>query len=749
MFNWLAKFDERRSKLVIASTVVFVVLAGVFGTGVISHLKQGGFADKNSQSFHVLQDLEQKLQNQPGLIVLFSSPDKEVTDTAFRQEVKDVLDKVKDDPAVSSVSSYYTTGSQDLISKDKKSTYAAITIAGADVDAQLKEAEHIQPKLTSDKIDVQVGGQLAIQHELADQISEDLEKAEMISFPLLAILLVVVFRGIVAALLPLLLGGVTVVGAFLVLRLITEFTDLSVFALNVITVLGLGLSIDYSLFIVSRFREELRNFKGNKAKAIEKTLKTAGRTVFFSGVTVMVSLLGLLVFPLNFLQSMGLGGSAAVLVAMVMALTFLPAILYLLGNRVNALSFGSAKRDNQLFKAGKLKESASGTTFWHNIPLFVMKHAKVMIVIVVVPLILAGLPFLKAEFNIPDYRSLPAEKESRAVTEALKSNFPNTSDPIQVVVTTPGNALADQNVGNLYDYAKQLEKVPGVTKVDSMVTTWPDYTKQDYVNILAQSTPNPEITGLIGQYTKQNYTLLNVRYEGASDSEHARQLVREVRAVQPPALLRAEVGGASAQLEDLMAVLKHYTPYGLAFIIITLFVLLFLMLGSVVIPIKAVILNILSLSASFGALVWIFQEGHLSGLLGFTSIGSIDATQPILIFAIAFGLSMDYAVFLLSRVKEQYDKTKDTDKAVALGVEKTGPIITSAALLLLVVIVAFSTSQIPLMKQIGIGLGLAVAIDAVIIRMILVPASMHLLGKYNWWAPAPLKKLQQRLNLSD
>jgi uncharacterized membrane protein YdfJ with MMPL/SSD domain len=748
MFNRLAKFDERRSKLIIAGTIVFVILSAVFGSGVISHLKQGGYADKKSQSFQVQQELEQKLGKQPGLIVLFSSPDKEVTDPAIRQEVERVLGSVAKEPSVTSVASYYSTSSPDLVSFDKKSTYAAITVKG-DLDQQLKEAEHLKAKLTSDQIKVQVGGQLAIQNELSDQVSEDLEHAEMLSFPLLAILLVLVFRSFVAALLPLLLGAVTIVGAFLVLRLITQFTDLSIFALNIITILGLGLSIDYSLFIVSRFREELRNFKGDKAKAIERTLKTAGRTVFFSGVTVMVSLLGLLVFPLNFLQSMGIGGSAAVLVAMVMALTFLPAILYLLGNRVNGLSFGSAKRDNQSFKAGKLKESKTSTTFWHNIPRFVMRHAGLMIAVTVVPLILAGLPFLRAEFNVPDYRSLPSEKESRQVSEVLKTKFPNTSDPIEVVVQTPSNVLEEQNISSLYNYVQELKKVPGVTKVDSLVTTRPDLSKQDYIGLFAKPQSNPELAALASQYAKDNYTVVNLRYEAPSGSDEARKIVRDVRAVQPPQGLQAKVGGVPAQLEDLLTVLKRYTPYGLAFIVITLFVLLFLMLGSVIIPIKAVLMNILSLSASFGALVWIFQDGHLSEWLGFSSIGSIDATQPILIFAIAFGLSMDYAVFLLSRIKEQYDATQDTDKSIALGVEKTGPIITSAALLLLVVIVAFSTSKIPLMKQIGVGLGLAVFIDAVIIRMILVPASMHLLGRYNWWAPAPLKRLQKRLNLSD
>jgi uncharacterized membrane protein YdfJ with MMPL/SSD domain len=747
MFNRLAKLDELWSRVVITVALVFVVIAGVFGTGVISHLKQGGYANKDSESYKVAQNLEKKLGKKVSLVVLFSSKSTTVTDSAYTQEVKRIVDEIGRNKDVSSTASYYTTRAPQFVSYDKKSTYAAITLEGSD-DEKTQTLEDLRPKLKSELLKVQVGGPTAIQDEISHQVEEDLRKAELISFPLLGVLLIIVFRSFVAAFLPLLLGGATILGAFLVLRLISMFSDISVFALNIITVLGLGLSIDYSLFIVSRFREELRKSQGDKAKAIEATIKTAGRTVFFSGITVMVSLLGLLVFPLNFLQSMGIGGSSAVLVAMVMALTLLPAILYLMGNKVNALSFGSAKRDNQAIKTGKVKEVKSGTTFWYRLPKFVMRNAVTVIVLTAVPLLLFGLPFLHAKFNTPDYRSLPAEKEGRVVTETLKTKFPNITDPIQVVVKTQGNVLENNNISELYDYVQEIEKVPGVTKVDSIVTSSPNLTKAEYQAMYLNPT-EPKIVALVGQYAKDNYTVINLGYKVSSDSPEAQEIVKDVRALQPPTGAQAQVGGVTAELVDLLAILRHFTPYCLLIIVFTLFVLLFLMLGSVVIPVKSVFMNILSLSASFGALVWVFQEGHLSGLLNFTSQGSIDATQPILIFAIAFGLSMDYAVFLLSRIKEQYDNIGNTDEAVARGVEKTGPIITSAALLLIVVITAFASGKIPLMKQIGVGLGLAIFMDAVVIRMLLVPATMHLLGNYNWWAPAPLKRLHQKLGLGE
>jgi uncharacterized membrane protein YdfJ with MMPL/SSD domain len=747
VFKGLAKFDEKRSKLVLCAAAIFIILAVVFGTSVIAHLKQGGYANKDSESYKATEILKKQIGNQASLVILFSSKDKIATDPQYAQEAKRVLGKVQADAGVNSVISYYSTNAPQFISHDKKSTFAAVSLKGSD-DDQFKEFEKLRPKLSSDQLKVQAGGTVAIQHEVSDQVKKDLERAETLSFPILAILLVIVFRSLVAAVLPLVLGGITILGAFLVLRLISSFTDISIFALNIITVLGLGLSIDYSLFIVNRFREELRNFKGNKAKAIEKTLQTAGRTVIFSGITVMVSLLGLLVFPLNFLQSMGVGGSAAVLVAMVTALTVLPAILYLLGNRVNGLSFGSARRDSQNIKSGKVPAVNSENTFWYRVPKIVMRFAVPIIILTAIPLILIGLPFLNAKFNVPDYRSVPPGKEGRVVTEVLKTKFSNTTDPIKAVVTTPGDALNSKNIGALYDYVQQIQKVPGVTKVDSLVSVSPSLGKDQYQGMYASSS-EPQIRALESQYAKDKYTLININYASSTDSIEAQDIVKQVRDIQPPAGLTSDVGGVTAELVDLLHVIRHYTPYALLLIVVTLFVLLFLMLGSVVIPVTAVIMNILSLSASFGALVWVFQDGHLANALNFTPQGSIDATQPILIFAIAFGLSMDYAVFLLSRIKEQYDKTGDTDKAITLGVGKTASIITSAALLLIVVIAAFASGEIPLMKQIGVGLGLAIFMDAVVIRMLLVPASMHLLGKYNWWAPAPLKRLYHKLGLSE
>ncbi len=737
VFKSLATFDEKRSRWIVGITVIFVALSVVFGTGVVDHLSQGGFEDKKSESYQAELDFINKLDSYVPLIVLFDSPQKTVDNPAYQREVERVSAQLKSEPGVRKVTTYYTTRAPDFVSRDRTSTYAAVTLAGSN-DEQLKLLEQLRPNIHSDQLEVKLGGPVPLQAEISEQISQDLAKSEMITFPLLAILLILVFRGLVGVLLPLLLGGVTILGAFLVVRLISEFTDLSVFALNIITVLGLGLAIDYSLFIVSRFREELRNYRGDKKLAIEKTLKTAGRTVFFSGITVMISLLALLIFPVNFLVSMGIGGAAAVLVAMIASLTFLPAVLYLLGTKVNALSFGSARRDKLLIGTkAKLTTRDDHASFWYRVPRLVMKRPVIVMCLTLVPLILAGLPFLHVKVSSPDYRALPESHISRQVSESLVQDFAGEGDPIQIVFKAKSDILA-ANLPALRGYVQQLETVPGTRNVHSVL---------DFVDQAPPAASVPD--SVVGLFVKDNYALIKVSYSGSPDSDTAQQLVRDIRAIRSPPGVEIKVGGSSAEIVDLINIIRTFIPYGLLIIVVALSVLLFLMLGSVVIPLKAIILNILSLSASFGALVWVFQEGHLANLLGFTSTGSIDATQPILIFAIAFGLSMDYAVFLLSRIREEYNRSGDNDGAIALGIQKTGPIITSAAVLLVVVIASFGTGEIPLMKQIAVGLGLAVIIDAIVIRMLLVPATMHLLGGYNWWAPGWLKRVHARLGLSE
>jgi RND superfamily putative drug exporter len=758
MFNWLGKFVYQRRWLVLVAGLIFIIVSGVYGTSVFGSLKGGGFDDPNAESSKAAQAISQQLGRDDNvLVVLFSAKDSVTVDQPeYKQAVETTLARIEGKPGVHTITTFYNSGAAALVSNDRKSTYAVIGMSG-DEDAQKKYLMDLRPLLTGNEaqngnLQVRLGGAPAVNEEVSEQVSKDLEHAETMTFPILAVLLILIFGSLIASALPLLIGGLSILGAFLVLKLATNVTDVSIFAVNVITMLGLGLAIDYSLFMVSRFREELPRHNGNVGAALSKTMQTAGRTVMFSGLTVAISLLSLLVFPQMFLKSMGMGGAAAVLVAMLAALTVLPAILALLGRRVNSLSVWSLIRRNR--KASGLPTLDSGIKrgFWYNISTFVMRRPGLVLIVTLVPLVYLGLPFLRVNLSTPDARSLPEGRESRVVSEILDSQFPkNETSPIQLVVNTNGDPTSAANLSLLYDYTRQIAAVPGVRRVDSLVNLDPKLDKASYQALYSEfgRKLNPQADKAASFYAKGNYTLISVLYDSDPRSSASQEIVRNLRTLGAPEGMNVQVGGASAQLVDFLTSLEQSVPVALGLIVGVIFVLLFLMLGSLIIPLKAVILNILSLSVSFGALVWVFQDGNLANFLNFTPLGSVDGTQPVLIFAIAFGLSMDYEVFLLSRIKEQYNRTHDTTASVALGVQKTGQIITSAALLLVVVIGAFATGEVVFIKQIGVGLGLAVLVDATVVRMLLVPATMRLLGKYNWWAPAPLTALYNRLGLSE
>jgi trehalose monomycolate/heme transporter len=478
----------------------------------------------------------------------------------------------------------------------------------------------------------------------------------------------------------------------------------SVFALNVVTILGMGLAIDYGLFVVSRFREELR--RGLSVEdAVARTMATAGRTVAVSGLTVAVALAGLTIFPQVFLRSMGFGGIAAVAVAMVAALTLLPALLSVLGHRVDALAIRPLLR--------RRRAAASDSGRWSRLADSVMRRPVLYAVGIIAVLVALGLPFLRVTFGGIDERALPAGTESRVVAETLDRDFAaNATAPIEAVVTAPGGQA------DVTSWVAAVRALPGVTSAD--------------------------VTGSAGDYSR-----VSIGYTADPISGTARDLVTRVRDLTPPDDGSVLVGGRTAELSDLLSSIGSRLPWMAAFVVGSSFVLLFLAFGSVLLPVKAVLMNVLSLGASFGAIVWIFQEGHLSGLLDFTSTGTLEATQPILVLALVFGLSMDYEVFLMSRIREQYDLTGDNTRAVATGLQRTGGIITSAALLLVVVIGAFSFSGITFIKLIGVAMIIAILVDATVVRALLVPATMRLLGPANWWAPKPLARVYRKYGIGE
>ena len=538
---------------------------------------------------------------------------------------------------------------------------------------------------------MRAGGQIPTEAAINKQVTTDIGRAEGISMPVLLLLLLVIFGSLAAASLPLAIGGIGILGSFAALRLLTLATPVSIYSINITTILGLGLAIDYGLFLVGRFREELTR-QPSVEDALARTIATAGRTVAVSGVTVAMALASLLLFPEVFLRSMGYGGVATVLVDMLAALTVLPALLAVLGPRVNALRIRRS--------AGRATTEAAGG--WYRLAASVMRRPLVYATAIVVVLLVLAAPFLHISWGGTDARALPASAEPRGVAQALTRDFPgNPTAPIETVVRFDG---AVRQARQLAGYASRLGPLPGVTTA--------------------------QISGVRGDVAR-----IDLGYGSDPLSAQARQIVQEVRAVPLPPGAHGHTGGQTAQLVDELGSLSATVPWMALVMAAATFVLLFLAFGSVVLPVKAIVMNVLSLAATFGVVVWIFQDGHLSGLLGFVPTGTLDPTMPILMLAIIFGLSMDYEVFLLSRIRERYDVTGSNTEAVAAGLQRTGGVITSAALLLVIVIGAFSASGITFIKLMGVGMIVALIVDASIVRVLLVPATMRLLGRANWYAP--------------
>ncbi|HSE61038.1 MAG TPA: MMPL family transporter [Candidatus Saccharimonadales bacterium] len=750
MFARLFRLIHHRSDELLVTAVVLVGAAVYYVPGLMPLLNSQGFLVQNAESTQVYNDVRDHFaRDEPSAIILMKHKDGlEVANPSFKSAVDDVVTQIKRQDGVEADKTFYDTGAGEFVSKDKRSTFATVSIRGEIPDQEVV-AVKIRDQVKNDKLEIAFAGVALINHDISEQVGKDLAQAETISFILLGILLIIVFRGLVAALLPLLLGGFTVLVAMLGLRVLAEMTTIVEYALNVIILIGLGLAVDYSLLMVSRFREELVVQKGDASEALRVTMATAGRTIFFSGLTVIISLLALLLFPLDFLHSMGMGGALAVFVAMSGALVVLPAILRLLGRRVNWLSFGSARKMDQ--------SAADGTDYiqtesvWHRTGQFFMRFPLVTVAVTLALFAFAVTPFLRVILATPDVKVLPPTSAVRQATERLQSDFSFNDNPIQVVYTTDYDTLTrPEAIGKLYDYTRELAKQPTVRDVQSIVNLpGQSLTKEQYQQFYQRLEMQPQpVREAVARLMDGKKALVNVSFTGDTLDSATQELVRDLRNVQHPNA-GVTVGGYTAQLVDLVDALRTYIPYALGLIAVTLFVLLFLMLGSVVIPLLAMVQNVLSLGVSFGALVLIFQEGFLADLLHMNVVGSVDATQPILVFAVAFGLSMDYSVFLYGRIKEEYDKSGDTNAALLAGLQKTGGIITSAAILLFVVVAAFATSRISIMQQVGVGLGLAILVDAFVVRMVLVPATVKLFGRVNWWAPKWMKRLHHKIGLSE
>ncbi|HLV74188.1 MAG TPA: MMPL family transporter [Vulgatibacteraceae bacterium] len=712
MLERWGRWVHRRRRRVLAAAAAAMVLAGVWGTGVFGALTSaGGFDIPGSESAEAARIAERDLgKDAADVVVLYEGP-MSVDDPAYRTAVERSLNALPDDK-VTSTSTYWTTRAPQFVSDDRTATYAVLELAGNGEAAKEKSYRAISDDLTrvGGGLTARAGGTVGTSAAIDDRVAADIPRAEAIALPLLMVLLVLIFGGLVAASLPLLVGGLAILGSFTALHALTYVTDVSIFAVNISTFLGLGLAIDYGLFMVSRFREELRRDDRTVEDALAATMATAGRTVAVSGVTVAVSLAGLLLFEQQFLVSMGYGGIATVVVCMIGALTVLPALLAVLGPKVNALPIGRRRPPPGRPESGERDRSGA---WWGRVARSVMRRPVVYAAVTVALLAGLGAPFLRINWGAVDASALPEGADARIVAEALETRFPrNATSPIEAVVTgTPDRAA-------LGAYEDRLAALPGAA--------------------------DTAVTGAQGTTTR-----IALRFDADPYSGAARDLVQQVRDVPPPEGAEVRVGGATARVADEVAGLGGTLPWLALLVGGATFVLLFLAFGSVVLPLKAILMNLLSLSATFGAVVLIFQDGHLADLLGFTATGSIAPAMPILMLVILFGISMDYEVFLLSRVREEYDATGSNVTAVAAGVQRTGAIITSAALLFVVVIGAFATSGVTSIKMVGIGMVIAIVLDATIVRALLVPAMMRLMGRANWWAPGPLARVYRRYGLRE
>ncbi len=722
-------------RILVAAALLTVAL-GVFGVPVAKSLSPSGFSDPGSESAHAAALLTEKFdQGDVQMLIVVSSPDG-IDAQEVREVGTEIVADLDDNPHVAGVSSPWTTppaAAADLVSRDRTAGLIVAGITGTEAQQQTwaKEISE-QVTRTGNKdgagITVRTGGTAMVNVQITDQSQRDLLVMESLAIPLSFLVLVWVFGGLLAAALPVAIGGMAIIGALAVLRLVTFATDVSIFALNLATAMGLALAIDYTLLILSRYRDELAA-GADRPEAIKRTMTTAGRTVIFSATTVALSMSAMVLFPMHFLKSFAYAGVATVAFAAAAAVIVTPAALVLLGDRLDSLDVRRLAR--RILRRPEPQPVPVEQRFWYRCATSVMRRALPLGVVVVALLLVLGVPFLGVKWGFPDDRVLPQSASAHQVGDQLRTEFADNTDTNVTIVIPDSQGLSP---GDLTTYAMELSRVPDVPAVSAPTGTFVDGAKAG-----PPSAPTGE---------KDGSTFLTVTSSAPLFSDASETQLDRLHAVEGPGGRDVQMTGTAQINRDSVDAITSKLPLVLGLIAVIMFALLFLLTGSVVVPLKALVLNMLSLTAAFGALVWIFQDGHLSGL-GTTSTGTLVANMPVLLFCIAFGLSMDYEVFLVARIREFVLDGHENDEAVALGIAHTGRIITAAALIMSISFAALIAANVSFMRMFGLGLTLAVLVDATLVRMVLVPAFMHLMGNVNWWAPAFLKRVHERLGFSE
>jgi len=729
--RWIAAVGFRFRVWLVALMLVVTVVALAFGHRASSTLSPGGFEVTGSSAAQVDLELQRRFgEATPDLAILYETPTGTFRDPAPSRALDDILRRLGEDPRVARVSASLAQGQGDrTLSTDGRGVIVTALLAGEEHDKQENYAA-VRDLAKDTSLEAYVGGRLAANVEAQGLAKSDLVRTELVAAPIVLVLLVVVFRGFLAALLPLALAAFSVGCAMVGLQILALWFDVSVFAVNIVTFLGLGLAVDYALFIVQRFRASLGR-GATVPDALRETLMTAGKTVAFSGFAVAASLLGLLWIPVMLLRSVAIGGTIVVLVTIVGAVFLLPACLAVLGHRVGVARDGER----------------APSRFWPKVAAFCIRRRYVVTALTVALLVVFGLPVRHLRTAISDGRVFPGETDVRIVFDALASERfgPNRVDAHLLLVETRDGEpiLGELGRERLYAYTQELAELDGVSEVAAL-TRMGGLPKSYVMKLLAdpEAAPKP-LQDAIATFVQENSTLVIVATEFDPSSEEAREQLGMIVALAPEEL-RVRVGGRTADLAEVNAALSEHVPAAIATVAGVTLVVLVLAFGAIPVALKAVALNVLSLSASFGALVWVFQHGRFEDVLGYQSVGAVDPTVVVMMFALVFGLSMDYELFLLSRIRELYDEGRSNDEAVSEGLAVTGPIITRAALLLEAVVIGFMSSRLIFLKELGLGMGLAVFVDATLVRILLVPSTMALLGRFNWWAPRWFKAWWRR-----
>jgi len=723
---------------VVALVSIATMLAAVLALLTVApDLSADGFISEDAESAQVDRTLAEEFgHGSDSLVFLFDAPGP-VSDPAIRQSIEASLAPVNGDALFSEVLTTWSTGNPRFVSSDGTATYAVALI---DPEADFEDADitaitgAVRDGAAAHGLMVAAGGGEAVGLAIADEVAEGIARAEFFSVPLTILIQVLVFGSLVAAGVPLLIGALAILASIALLFVLSQEIFQSVFAINIVTMLGLGLGIDYSLFMVTRFREEITHRSIEDALAV--TMATVGKAILFSGLTVIFGLAATQFFPLPALQSMGQAGMLVTALALVYGLTLLPAILAMLGGRINRFSIGRGRASSARIQDG----------FWHGLAGPVMKYPVAIMVVVVIALLGAGLPLLRLDLTPGGPESLPVDQEPRIVSERLATDFmSDEADPIPVLVTMANTAPASPDgISALRGFVEDVARIPGVTNVTTFVS--PEIASAarfDWATYAGDPATLPRPIAQALESTVRNDQVF-VQVSTNASGSRLEQQVRDIRALETTGLEIA-VGGFAAQAVDTLDGINDGLVPAAIFVLVGSYLILLLTFGSVFLPLKAIFMTLLSISAALGAVVFIFQDGNLEGLFRFEASGEIISTTPILMFCILFGLSMDYEVLMLSRIQEEYLRTGDNRASVAFGLEKTGKVITGAAAIMVVVFGGFMLADIPIIKSMGFGLAFAVLIDATIVRGLLVPATMRLMGKWNWWTPAPVRRVVDRL----